>query len=170
MSNTLQIEVDPFLCASQRRYFEGEVTYQQMPRLQEDIEASTKPLDAKLEFSKEGKFILLTARIKGTLVLQCAACLEEMDFPIDINVRLVLINDESLFGVLPEEYEPRVIEGDRVLLSSIVEDEIVLALPYIARHDVCPVELPMSSASDNFVIEKEVKTNPFKVLEDFKKN
>lgn len=168
MSKTLQIEIDPYTCADQRRIFEGVVSVDNITRLEADIDSSTPDIKAVLEFAREGKFIVVMGRIRGYLVLQCAACLEAVDFSVDIDFKLAIINDDALIPLLPTDCEPKVYEGEKILLSDIVEDELVLAVPDIVRHEVCPIELPHSSTSKDFFEEVEVKVNPFKVLEGFK--
>ena len=120
-------------------------------------------------FSKVGKFVVLTGRIYSDLVLQCAACLEPTVFPVDIDVKLAITNNEDRLSLVPEGYEPYLFEGDRLLMSEVIESEVVLVLPSIARHDVCPIELPKSSTSKDFKLEAAVKTNPFEALEKLKK-
>lgn len=170
MNKTLQIEIDPYLCADQRRVFSGKLMYQEMSRIHNDIDESTPDVQVDIEFAREGKFIVVTGRIQGYLVLQCAACLEALHFPIDIDVRLAVINDEALVTLIPKGFEPKIFDGEKLVLSELIEDELVLAMPDIARHDVCPVKLPNSSTSKDFVEELDVKENPFKALEGFKKN
>jgi len=170
MNNTLQIEIDPLLCAEQGRIFEGQINTKDMPRIVGEVGESATNIQVILEFSRRNKIIVVTGRISGNLMLQCAACLEAIDFPIDINLNLAIVNDDSLIGVLPEGLDPKVVEDGKLMLSDVVEDELVLALPDIARHDECPIELPTVSASADFVEEVNVKVNPFKVLEGFKKD
>jgi len=170
MSKTLQIEVDPILCASQERNIVGQLEYSQLTRIQDDIESSSESIKADLTFSRIGKFVVLTGRIYSNLVLQCSACLESIDFPVDIDVKLAVINNEELLSLIPDGYEPCLIEGDHLMISHMVEDELVLVLPSIARHTSCPVDLPHSSASKDFVLEAEEKKNPFEALKSLKKN
>jgi len=168
MSKTLQIDVNPSLCASQERSVSGELPYAEMTRLQQDIDPTSGPIEADVMFSRVGKFVVLTGRISGNLVLQCAACLELTNFPVDIDVNLAIIKDDSLVGLLPEGVEPYLLEDEHLLMSEIVESEVVLVLPSIARHDVCPIELPTSSTSKDFMPETEEKKNPFEALESLK--
>lgn len=170
MSQTLQTEVDPLLCASQERVVKGYLPYSELQVLQADIEPASEPIEANLMFSKVGKFVVLTGRISARLVLQCAACLELTDFIVDIDVKLAIINKDALVSAVPADYEPFLYEGERLLMSNVVESEVVLMLPDIVKHDICPVELPKSSTSKGFVLEVDVKTNPFEVLESLKKD
>jgi len=170
MTKTLQIEVDPSLCANQERNITGELSYDKLQQIQADIDISSSAIRANLTFSRAGKFVVLTGRISANLVLQCAACLELTDFPVDIDVKLAIVNDEARMGMVPDDYEPYLYEGERLLMSDVVEAEVVLVLPSIARHEVCPVELPKSSTSKDFTLETEKKKNPFEALEKLKLN
>ncbi len=170
MSKTLQIEVNPKLCASQERVIFGELPYKELKQIQQDIEISSGAIKAEVMFSKVGKFVVLTGRISSDLVLECAVCLELTVFPVDIDVKLAVINNESRLGSVPDGYEPYLFEGDSLLMSEIIESEVVLVIPFIARHDVCPVELPKSSTSKDFKFETEPKKNPFEALEKLKLN
>ena len=170
MSKTLQIQVDPFLCASQERTILGALHYPDLMIIQHDIDPSSGPIEANLTFSKQGKFVVLTGRISANLVLQCAACLESIDFIVDINVKLAVFDDESMLSVLPDDYEPCVFEGDRLMINEVVESEVLLVLPDIPRHEVCPSALPTSSTDKDFTLEPEQKKNPFEALESLKKH
>lgn len=170
MTKTLHIEVDPSLCASQERMISGELAYEELQQIQADINPSSSAIRADLTFGKVGKFVILTGRISANLVLQCAACLELVDYPVDIDVKLAIINDEARVSLLTDDYEPYLYEGERLLISDVVEAEIVLVIPTIARHDVCPIELPKSSTSKDFTLETEKKKNPFDALEKLKLN
>ena len=168
MNKSLQIEVDPLLCASQERVITGALPYVELKQIQADIDSSSLPIMVDLMFSRVGKFVVLTGRISADLVLQCAACLESMDFSVEIDVKLAVINDEARMSLLPDGYEPYLYEGDHLLMSDVVEAEVVLVFPSIARHEVCPVALPTSSASKDFVHETEKKKNPFEALNKLK--
>ena len=170
MNKSLKIAVDPYLCADQRREYAGTISYDEMERVQEHILSTTQPLNVELSFSKDRKFIVVIGRIYGDLVLECAACLGEVILPVDIAVRLAIINDEEKASLVPELYEPWLMDDDRLMLSQLIEDELLLELPVIARHTSCPVDLPHSSSSDDYVEETEIKENPFKVLEALKKH
>ena len=64
-------------------------------------------------------------------------------------------------------------------LLELVEDELLMELPLVARHDECPVDLPMMAKTADFVDEtveqgdgaepiKPAKPNPFAVLASLK--
>jgi uncharacterized protein len=78
--------------------------------------------------------------IKGVLhaevELICQRCLGLLRWPLAVTVSLGLARDEAEIDRLPDEYEPLLLaEGGRIAVTDLVEDELLLALPQIPRHD-----------------------------------
>jgi uncharacterized protein len=96
--------------------------------------------------------------VSGELRLVCQRCLGPLVFPLSIDVELQLT--ENLREI--EEAEDRV---DRVLASramgvaQLVEDEVLLALPMVPRHDRC---------SARIAAEPQANASPFNVLATLK--
>jgi len=78
---------------------------------------------------------ILKVAIHGTLHLQCQRCLEALDYPLQILNTLLLVGaGETAAGELDVE-DIDWIEASRELdLATLVEDEILLSLPYAPRH------------------------------------
>ena len=53
-------------------------------------------------------------------------------------------------------------------LAALVEDEVLLAMPLVPRHEVCPVKVKMAAADIDFEAPVE-KPNPFAMLAQLKK-
>jgi uncharacterized protein len=54
-------------------------------------------------------------------------------------------------------------------LLTLLEDELLMALPLVPMHESCPV-MPVFSAGDPAVEVDQAKPNPFAVLSQLKKN
>jgi uncharacterized protein len=68
---------------------------------------------------------------------------------------------------LDADHEDDVLALNRSLdLRSLVEDELLLALPLVPRHDVCPEPLPLVDDDENAEPER---ANPFAVLAALKR-
>jgi uncharacterized protein len=52
-------------------------------------------------------------------------------------------------------------------LHALIEDELLLELPYIARHEACPSQPKMSATDPAFTAEPE-RPNPFAALANLK--
>ena len=78
---------------------------------------------------------VLALDISGVLHLRCQRCLGMMDYPLRISNTLLLVSaGEAAAGSLDDE-ESEWIEASAALdVASLVEDEIILGLPYAPRH------------------------------------
>jgi uncharacterized protein len=78
---------------------------------------------------------ILTVVIHGMLHLQCQRCLEALDHPLRVLNTLLLVGAGEAQAALDEE-ETEWIEASRELdLATVIEDEILLNLPYAPRHE-----------------------------------
>ena len=72
------------------------------------------------------------------------------------------VSDEDTAAALDDEIEDEVLALPKTLnLRDLVEDEMLLALPLVPRHDVCPETIPMQFGDVEIV---EEKANPFASL------
>ena len=78
------------------------------------------------------------------------------------------VKDEDTAAALDDETEDEVLALPKTLnLRDLVEDEMLLALPLVPRHDVCPEAIPMQFGD---VEEVEEKANPFASLAILRKD
>lgn len=81
----------------------------------------------------------LRVRVRGTLQLRCQRCLEAMPFEVQTDEMLVLaatvaeIHDEPADAHAPD----RVVAGKEMSVRELIEDELILAVPYAPRHENC---------------------------------
>lgn len=77
---------------------------------------------------------VLSLEISGLLHLQCQRCLGMLDYPLRVANTLLLIGTDASGSVEDEEAES--IEASAELdVAGLVEDEIILGLPYSPRHE-----------------------------------
>ena len=81
----------------------------------------------------------LRLKVSGTLALRCQRCLEPMPFSVQTDETLVLaatldeIHAEPAGAHTPD----RVVAGREMALRELIEDELILAVPYAPRHEGC---------------------------------
>jgi uncharacterized protein len=141
----------------------GVVPVMALPRLLDGLANNDGRLSCRIVGNRdtEGKS-WLTLDISGTLDLVCQRCLKVLPFQVDIQSHLLLVPqgqawpDEELaedgFDVIAAEKE--------MALRSLIEDEVLLALPIVPRHDVCETASP--------IVEMQ-EPSPFAVLAKLKK-
>jgi uncharacterized protein len=96
------------------------------------------------------------------VVLQCQRCLRPLDEAVHVDRHFRFVADEDTAAALDDETEDEVLALPRSLnLRDLVEDEMLLALPLVPRHEVCPEAIPMQFGDVELV---EEKANPFASL------
>jgi uncharacterized protein len=81
----------------------------------------------------------LRLKVSGKLELRCQRCLEPMAFEVQTDETLVLAATLAEIHAEPADaHAPdRVVAGKEMALRELVEDELILALPYAPRHEDC---------------------------------
>ncbi|RDI46007.1 YceD family protein [Aquicella lusitana] len=160
--------IDPFRYAEQNLGLDGIVKIASMHRLS-SIVSSDGGVTVDLQFGIDEQGIrFLKGHLETKLSLQCQRCMEPFVYEImsDFVLGIVTTLDEA--NALPERYEPALATDGQLALRDLIEDEIILNLPIIPRHEPedCKVKLPLSDSG----WEQEKGENPFRVLESLKKH
>lgn len=89
----------------------------------------------------------LRLQARTALRLTCQRCLQPVTVELDIAPTLRFVQNEALAEQLDEDSEEDVLALPPSLdLRELVEDELILALPLVPRHEHCPQPLPMFAA------------------------
>ncbi|QID19781.1 metal-binding protein [Nitrogeniibacter mangrovi] len=160
--------VDSAAFAREGRHLAGSCPVSRLERLAEVVVAESG--DVKFDVTgyrdedQDALFIDIVA--SGTLMLRCQRCLEAMPWPFEVEGRLLLVPpgqplpDEELDE---EDFDP--IEASRTLeVLPLVEEEVLLALPFAPRHEQCEPPRPLAES------EKESPFAALKQLRDGKGN
>lgn len=159
--------IDPFRYAEQSLVLEGAVKVADMHRLNASLSNKDALVAVNLQFGRDEQGIaFIKGHIKATLSLQCQRCMEPYNYEIisDFVVGIVTTLDEA--NALPDHFEPALTKEGHLALRELIEDELILNLPIIPRHEPeqCKVKLPLAEsgwkADDN--------GNPFNVLKALK--
>ena len=102
------------------------------------------------------------------LPLQCQRCLQPVLSPVLARRSFRFVADEATAAALDDEAEEDllVISRDFDALA-LVEDELIMSLPLVPLHEVCPEVLPASAMDPEFEQSAE-RPNPFGVLAGLK--
>ena len=105
----------------------------------------------------------MTARISMPLV--CQRCMGPMDVALDVSPSFRFVATEEIALAQDEAAEEDVLVFSREFnLAALIEDELLMALPLIPRHDVCPTQVKLSAADAAFDETSVEKINPFSAL------
>ncbi|MET0518799.1 MAG: DUF177 domain-containing protein [Burkholderiaceae bacterium] len=104
----------------------------------------------------------LHLRAQATVRLTCQRCLQAVQEQVDVSRSFHFVRDEELAASLDVDSEDDVLAMTRHLDGrELVEDELLLSLPLVPRHDICPQPLPVKAEAEP---EIEERPNPFAAL------
>jgi uncharacterized protein len=104
------------------------------------------------------------------LPMQCQRCLTPVLETVEAERSFRFVADEATAAALDDEAEEDILVISRDFDAlALVEDELILSLPLVPLHEVCPLSVPMSSVDPEFE-EAAERPNPFGVLAGLKTN
>ena len=105
-----------------------------MPRLREQLLSPEGLASGRVQWGRERGLTIAMLSVQATPRLQCQRCLRALDVPVNSSARIALVDELVPDEALPEAAEAYLITGRRLLLRELVEEEILLGMPLIARH------------------------------------
>jgi uncharacterized protein len=156
---------------------QGEIALSSLPRLAESLspEPGDDGADAPVCWSARGERRLHRGAAQTWLLLQagasvsltCQRCLQPVRVPLAVDCRYRFVADEATAAQDDAEAEEDVLVLTRALdLPSLIEDELLLALPLVPRHpDRCPQ--PLSVPDDTPEAPQDTR-RPFEALAGLK--
>lgn len=166
--------IDSLRFAADEVCLSGKIAIADMPRLFDVLVSREGALDCKLTGYRErgsdgSEKFGLHLQVSGRLGLRCQRCLGEVGFECAIDSRLLLMPPGLPSGEWPEEeletdaYDA-IPASREMALQSLVEEEVLLALPIVPRHTEC--QLPAELAAEKV----ESEPSPFAALAGLKKH
>jgi len=115
-----------------------------------------------------GSHAWLHLTVDAHVKLTCQRCLGAVDAPLHVERWFQFVEGEQQAAQLDAETEEDVLASTRSLdLHKLVEDELLLALPLVPRHEVCPQ--PLLPVGTEAPIEGAAASNPFAALAALKR-
>jgi DUF177 domain-containing protein len=168
MSVTLPDRVDAGRMVAARREFHGSLPVSSLSRLVEAVKDDRGEVVYELEFGRTALGIsYLVVRARARLSLECQRTLDVFEHPLNVDVRLGLIEHERDEAGLPADYEPLLLQDGMLQPARVIEDELLLALPAfpVKPGSESTTEAPGEAQQD----APSREDNPFAVLRELKK-
>ena len=107
----------------------------------------------------------LRLRAEAAVGVECQRCLQRMVLPLSVDRRVFFVaGDDAAAGLDAESDDDVLVLEPALDLKELVEDELLLALPLVPRHEVCPEPLPFEPPS-----EPPAAEHPFAALAALKR-
>ena len=162
--------VDALKLCQQRAVVSGFVSLAMLPRLSAQLHTVEGSAFAELAFGvDEQSRRILTGRVTALLPLVCQRCLEGIAITVESEPALALVWNDEQASHLPRSLDPVLLESPELDLYTIVEDELLLAMPLVAHHEsgTC-VAPPLNIEQPDLDQDDDEKENPFQVLASLK--
>lgn len=152
----------------------GEIALSALPRTRAVCVADScgdDKVSVAIGFKEDGqRRVIVEGQASVTLALACQRCLEATPVAVDTAIRgMAVANDEAAADV-PRDWEPMLADGQLLDLYSLVDDELLLALPITVVCDRADCEHAFSrdkeqgEAVHDSAAASQDKTNPFAAL------
>lgn len=132
--------IDGFEFASAGRSLEGTWPIRDFPRLRDMLAEDEGDIMYGLDGVRDERGRpSLRVKAQGTLALRCQRCLEPLAFEVRADELLVLAGTQAEIDAEPADVNAadRVVATKDMAVRDLIEDELILALPYAPRHPGC---------------------------------
>ena len=156
--------IDAFAFIAQRERLEGSIDPVDLPRLNEAASQDiASPFHARvLGGTSPRGHPALHFEVQGELTLICQRCLQEMPWRMQIKTNLELVRSEKALDTddsLPDNWD-MIVGHPELDIRSVIEDELLLHIPYSPRHTACDLPADVLQLSER--VEKA--ESPFAIL------
>jgi len=93
----------------------------------------------------------LRLKVGGSLQLVCQRCLGALEFPLRVEVSLLLAKSQAEVDAEPlaADGPERIVAGREMQVRELVEDEVLLAIPLAPRHERCAADKAQGAGTGN---------------------
>jgi uncharacterized protein len=106
--------------------------------------------------------------VETALPQTCQRCLGLVDVSVQVDREFRFVESEVVAEQQDDDCEEDLLVSSREFdLQALIEDEVLMALPLVPRHETCPVKVKMMAVDKDFDAPEE-KPNPFAVLAKLK--
>jgi len=107
----------------------------ELPRVAHELIAKDGDAKGHVRFSRQLGQAVADLQVKAQPEVVCQRCMQTMRWPVDVTSRIALVVDFDAADRVPEGLEVFLVEGDSVSVRDLVDEEVMLALPAVARHE-----------------------------------
>lgn len=179
-ANIFSTQIEPFKCAEQGFSWSGQLPLSRFTRVAHEaigaLDNRWVQIDCKLSKDAYHRIVWLDAHLSATVALQCQRCLDTVEIPVQSDVHVAILDDESAVDYLDEDADFIILgedlgtqKGDfktpaTVDLVYLLEDELLLSMPNSPKHDACEHKHRPTIQAE----AEDKRDNPFEILAGLK--
>ncbi len=166
--------VEPRTLAANEARIERRYPLKSLPRLAEMLAGDAGEVVARIRFFQvETNLPGGEIELSAVVPLRCQRCLEPYGEPVSARTRVVFVENDERSGAVPDQYEAVTAPEGVIDLQELVEDELLLSLPIVARHpedSACARSGAYEGEPRDDEQDKPDTQRPFEALRDLIKN
>ncbi|MCC7412803.1 MAG: DUF177 domain-containing protein [Gammaproteobacteria bacterium] len=136
MKGTLPDYIEPAVLAESAARLRGVVALAACERLQADHGEQRGDVQVDLQFGIDAEGTrYVRGRLAATVTLTCNRCMGRYPVAIEAAPQLGIVADDDAGNALAPGYEPLLAGPAPLRLVELVEDELLLAIPLVPRHE-----------------------------------
>lgn len=138
-------------------------------RLADMLVSSEGDVDIHLHFYRDEQGTKrIDGEVKAQLQVPCQRCMQAMTLPVDSRFAAAAVWSDEESERLPKNVEPYIVGEGLQDIRDLIEDELILSVPYASYHDLDECAVNYAPAEPEAPSAEAAKPNPFKVLEQLK--
>src|SRR5471030_1266060 len=139
--------IDGLAFARNAAVLEGRLGMESLPRLaQSGCSGSVFDFVLTGEINERGKPGLKLA-LDGSMRLQCQRCLGSLELPLHLEAQLEFASSEAEITATDDDIE-RIVAGREMSVAALMEDEVLLALPMVPKHEQCSIVAGLGASAE----------------------
>ena len=107
----------------------------ELPRVAHELVGTDGSASGQVRFSRQVGQAVADLEVSAQPEVVCQRCMQPMRWPVMVKSRIALVSDYNAADRVPEGMEVFLVEADSVSVRDLVDEEILLALPHVARHE-----------------------------------
>ena len=162
MPPDLPLTIEPRRLANNGETLSGQYVLHEMLRLGELLHDKSGKISFQLQFTHDddSRMSFIMGEIQANIHIVCQRCLGCMDLEIQRTVYLGIPDGHDEIIKLPDDCEPLILDEQSISLGSLIEDEVLLAIPIAPMHDA--EECSATELLER--INNKNRNNPFSAL------
>jgi uncharacterized protein len=166
----LPISVDPVRAAQKHLELDARIPKELLSRLAESTISIQSDINTSFSFDIDRqKLRIFHGKASVAVELLCQRCNEPMIYQCEAEFTYCPVHNQEQENNLPDAYEPIYYdENGEVNLHQVVEDELILSLPQIAKHAIEDCRIKEFELTFGEIDEEEQRPNPFDALAQLK--
>jgi len=153
------VDVDRLADAGELR--ETDLPLADMPRLVPALASTEGTAHCRIVFSRERGQPMAEISVEARLGLRCQHCLQPVWLAVDDVSKVWLVTDPERAEELDPGIEPTLAPEGRIALRDLAEEELLLAVPLVPRHEDDTQCAPTEEQAADRQQEEEVVQRPF---------